>query len=235
MRRLRLQSDLWRGQGCCQDLQSLQDDHRTVNDVETPGRVTQVANTDHTIPLVARRLKRLLTALLLASVYICILFYSTPNNPSPIEITAFSLLLAAVLIVLSIIDIETFSLPDPLVITLAVGGVVTCLVLGSGTLLQHSLAALAVGLLIVAVNLVYLRVRGRHGIGMGDAKFLAAGAIWVGASGILTAVLWACLTGLTHCLGVATLKKELSGNLKIPFGPHIALGIWLVWLFGPVV
>lgn len=175
------------------------------------------------------------TSTLLGAAYACIFFFSTLSGIPAIEVAGPSLLLAAGLIMLSVWDIETYLLPDPVVVILAIGGIATLLMLDTGTLLQHSLAALAIGLLIVVMDRIYFQFRGRHGIGMGDAKLLAAGAIWIGAAGILTAILWACLTGLAHCLGFVALRQKLSGTLRIPFGPHIALGIWLAWLFGPAM
>jgi leader peptidase (prepilin peptidase)/N-methyltransferase len=70
---------------------------------------------------------------------------------------------------------------------------------------------------------------------MGDMKLIGAGALWVGPSGILSILLWSSLTGLLHFLAKRVMGAELSAGSQIAFGPHLALGIWLVWLFGPVM
>jgi len=142
--------------------------------------------------------------------------------------------LAVLLVTLSVVDIETFTLPDPLIATLAAIGLLVSYMQGSETLAWNTLSAVAVGLLVFGGNALYLAIRGQHGIGMGDAKLLAAGALWVGGLGILSVILWASLTGLAHCLAQAILGRRLQVRMKIPFGPHIALGIWIVWLFGPI-
>lgn len=177
---------------------------------------------------------RLATGMLFAIVYFCLFVFSNSLSSSPVEVIVCSLWLAVVLIALSVVDIETFSLPDTLVGALAGGGIFAVIMLDTSVLLQNVFAAITTGLFILAINWLYLHVRGRHGIGIGDAKLLAAGAIWLGGTGIVNGIFWACLTGFAHCLAKTGFKSRLSRTTKIPFGPHIALGIWLVWLFGPI-
>jgi leader peptidase (prepilin peptidase)/N-methyltransferase len=100
---------------------------------------------------------------------------------------------------------------------------------------MHVGAALLAGLVLAAVNLIYATFRGRQALGMGDMKLIAAGTLWVGPSGVLSMLLWSSVTGLLHFLAKSVLGAELSAGSRIPFGPHLALGIWLVWLFGPVM
>jgi leader peptidase (prepilin peptidase)/N-methyltransferase len=28
--------------------------------------------------------------------------------------------------------------------------------------------------------------------------------------------------------------REIRGTSRLPFGPHLCLGAWLVWLYGPL-
>ena len=175
----------------------------------------------------------LTTYVSLTGFYLSIWLVSLMYDRQSVDAVWASLVLASLLILMSAVDLKTYTLPDRFVGILGVAGVAVCVVFNPETLAQNIFAAVFVGLLITAGNWFYFRTRGCDGIGMGDAKLLAAGTVWVGATGSLTVILWACLTGLAHCLSLAALKQKLSGNLKIPFGPHLALGIWLVWLFGP--
>jgi leader peptidase (prepilin peptidase)/N-methyltransferase len=169
----------------------------------------------------------------LAAFYVNIWLVSLLFHRQSVDAATASIVLAGLLILLSAVDLKTYRLPDQLVGALSIAGVAVCLAFNPETVTQNILAAVVIGLLIVAGNQLYFRARGRDGIGMGDAKLLAAGTVWVGAVGSVSVVLWACLTGLAHCLSVAAFKRKLSGMIRIPFGPHLALGIWLVWLFGP--
>jgi leader peptidase (prepilin peptidase)/N-methyltransferase len=82
---------------------------------------------------------------------------------------------------------------------------------------------------------VYRRVRGREGLGLGDAKLLAAAGAWLGWHGLPSVVLIAAVSALAVALAAASGGGKLAWTSRIAFGPHLALAFWLVWLFGPVV
>ena len=82
---------------------------------------------------------------------------------------------------------------------------------------------------------VYRRVRGREGLGLGDAKLLAAAGAWLGWQALPSVVLIAAACGLALALATALGGGKLGWTSRIAFGPHLALAFWLVWLFGPVV
>lgn len=146
-----------------------------------------------------------------------------------------SVLLASILIVLSVIDLRLFRLPDSLNLLLAIGGVVITLWFSRQTLMSHVVTAAAILAGLAAMNFTYSHLRHRDGFGIGDMKLAAAGTLWVGPWGILSVFLWSTCTGLLHFLVTGLSAREgLSSGSRIPFGPHLALGIWLVWLFGPI-
>ena len=78
---------------------------------------------------------------------------------------------------------------------------------------------------------VYRRLRGREGMGLGDAKLLGAAGAWVGWQGLAGVLLIAAVTGLA----TAVVLRRTSLSDALPFGPFLALGIWLTWLYGPLV
>jgi len=89
-----------------------------------------------------------------------------------------------------------------------------------------------VGLWLVAW--VYRRLRGREGLGRGDAKLLAAGGAWVGASGLPTVLAGAALAALVAAGAMMLAGRRLDRYSALPFGPFLAAAIWLVWLAGPI-
>ncbi len=140
------------------------------------------------------------------------------------------------LLVLSAIDFQHRILPDGLNIFLALTGVATCVLYYSDQLLVQSAGALLGFAIFFAIGEIYQRVRGRPGLGMGDAKLMAAGGFWIGAPGILTALLIASLSALTFvALANAACKQPLQRHSKIPFGPFLSLGIWTGWMLGPIL
>jgi leader peptidase (prepilin peptidase)/N-methyltransferase len=87
----------------------------------------------------------------------------------------------------------------------------------------------------LAVSMVYRTLKGHEGLGMGDAKLLAAAGAWVGLQGLTTVILIASFAALIAAVPKAIRRRKLSIKERIPFGPPLALGIWIVWLYGPMV
>jgi leader peptidase (prepilin peptidase)/N-methyltransferase len=137
--------------------------------------------------------------------------------------------LAWLLLALALADARHMMLPDPLVLALGALGIVLA-TLRAGALPADALLGASLGYAMLATALLgYRHLRGRAGLGWGDAKLLAAGGAWVGWQGLPSVLLVATLA----TLAVAA-WRGLDGARAIPFGPGLALGIWLVWLYGPL-
>jgi leader peptidase (prepilin peptidase)/N-methyltransferase len=134
------------------------------------------------------------------------------------------------LLLLSLIDLRTMRLPDLLTLPLIGGGLLAASSLSPERLPEHAIGAAAGFLSLAALALLYRRARGRTGLGGGDAKLFAAIGAWVGWTGLPSALLVAGVAGLLHAAwrGRGTLR---AGD-RIPFGPALALGGWIVWLHG---
>lgn len=138
-----------------------------------------------------------------------------------------SMVLAAGLLTLSYIDLRTGLLLDILTLPLAALGLAFAVWSGDWML---SLAGAILGYAMIAGLAYYWRVRrGYEGIGLGDAKLLAAGGAWVGVMGIPLLLLIASSVGILAALAVSRKARSTSDRLAIPFGPSLALGIWVVW------
>ena len=72
------------------------------------------------------------------------------------------------------------------------------------------------------------------GIGLGDVKLMSAGAAWLGLVPSLSVLFIACCGGIL-AIGVAIWRSGDQSRRGIAFGPFIALAIWVVWLYGPVL
>lgn len=139
-----------------------------------------------------------------------------------------TLFLVGALIVLSAVDIDRYILPDWLTLPLILLGVGYSALMGTGVLLSGLGAVFGYGL--VAVLALYWRKRfGKEGIGLGDAKLLAAGGAWVGVSALPVILLVSSGVALA-LIAVLTLITRSSGNgTYIPFGPMLSFGIWSAW------
>jgi leader peptidase (prepilin peptidase)/N-methyltransferase len=150
------------------------------------------------------------------------------------------------LIVLAIVDARTLVLPDCLTLPLIALGVCYTAwinaIPGAGTSDHaveaiYSLVAAAVGFLSMAlVAKIYRTIRGIEGLGLGDAKLLAAAGAWVGLAALPTVVLLAAAGALL----ITAISRRLSrprdptGSTPVPFGPYLAGGTWIVALYGPL-
>lgn len=140
--------------------------------------------------------------------------------------------LGFVLVLLSAIDIHEYRLPDLLTLPLTALGIVLVPLLGWDDTWARILAA-AVGFLSFwLVSVIFRRVRGYDGLGLGDAKLLAAAGAWVGIEGLASVVLLACLAALAFAGAAHLLGRGIGRETRIPFGPFLGLATWLVWLYG---
>jgi leader peptidase (prepilin peptidase)/N-methyltransferase len=138
------------------------------------------------------------------------------------------------LLVLTLIDTRHFILPDVLTLPLWAAGLVVTFVIDQSQLMNHLIASLAGFSALALVNSLYRRLRGRDGLGLGDAKLLGAGGAWVGIVGIPGILLIASFTGLIWALVQGGFRQQLSAQTRIAFGPFLSLGIWIIWLYGPL-
>jgi leader peptidase (prepilin peptidase)/N-methyltransferase len=137
-----------------------------------------------------------------------------------------------VLLAMALIDIRCWRLPDFLTLPTLLAGLGVTALAWPEALLDHAIGA-AVGYgLFGGVSFLYRVLRGREGLGLGDAKLLAAGGAWVSWQALPWVVLVAALLGLAVAVGRALLRRAvLSARTPVPFGPCLAAAIWVVWLY----
>ncbi|MEO0047142.1 MAG: hypothetical protein RLZZ410_101 [Pseudomonadota bacterium] len=140
--------------------------------------------------------------------------------------------LIIVLLVLAWIDFKTFLLPDYLTIPLMFLGMIS---IGLGWLNWTNFTSSIFGALagwgsLYLLNLLYKYFKGIDGIGMGDAKLLAALGAFLGWESLPYILLIASCSGLIG--GAIWLKVHRQDSSHVfPFGPFIALGgiITVLW------
>ena len=142
--------------------------------------------------------------------------------------------LALCLLTIIFFDVRFFIIPDQCLAALTLLGGVVLYLLPFDQTMTHCLAAAAASCGAWLVAEVYRLVRGRHGLGFGDVKFLGVIALWLGFGGLGTVLLWATLSA-SLSLVLAQRTRELpTAVTPIPFGAHLALGFWMVWVYGSI-
>ena len=140
--------------------------------------------------------------------------------------------LIALLLPLVLIDFDHMWLPEPLFRWGVLVGLAISATAGVPVFVQHLIAAVLALLALEALSALAERLVGKPALGLGDAKLAAMGGAWLGLWGIGLAMGLAVLAGAVVG-GVARITGRLAPQQPFPFGPFIALGIWLVWLKGP--
>lgn len=143
----------------------------------------------------------------------------------------FTVLFGWLLLALAAIDFRTYLLPDPLNAAVILLGAVMVAVCRPDDWVWHLSGAIIGFAMLWLVEVFYRRLRGRDGLGRGDAKLLGAVGVWVGAAGLAPVLLIASLSGIAAVLVLSAFdSKRLSGQTAIAFGPWIGFGGYTIWL-----
>ena len=134
------------------------------------------------------------------------------------------------LLTLAWIDARHWLLPDLLTLPLVIAGLVAALVVAPGELTSRALGAAGGYVFFRGLAFLYWKLRGRDGLGQGDAKLLAAAGAWVGAAALPQVILIAAVAGLCAAGVMRIAGVRLGASSALPFGPFLALAIWVVWL-----
>ena len=136
-------------------------------------------------------------------------------------------LLGWTLLVLAWIDWRSLLLPDILTLPLLLAGLAVTGFTVPDELADHALAAVCGygGIALIAWS--YRRWRGYDGIGMGDAKLLAAGGAWVGVGALPWVLSTAAGMAIVAALMAQARWSDVDHRTRLPFGPWLALAIWM--------
>lgn len=137
------------------------------------------------------------------------------------------------LLTLAVIDKRHYLLPDVMTLPLIVAGLLTAAALGPALVPMHAIGAVAGYAAFAALRWGYRRLRGHEGLGLGDAKLVAAAGAWTSWMGLPSVVLWACFGALAATLIGAVRGAQVGLRTRIAFGAYLCGGFWLVWLYGP--
>jgi leader peptidase (prepilin peptidase)/N-methyltransferase len=137
------------------------------------------------------------------------------------------------LLTLAWIDWRHLRLPDVLTLPLLLAGLAVTWVMAPEDMTDHAVGAMLGYLSFRALAWVYKATRGRDGLGLGDAKLLAVAGAWLGGMALPHVILFAAICGIVVAVITAWRIGRLDGAVTIPFGPCLALSIWIVRLYGP--
>lgn len=155
--------------------------------------------------------------------------FTFANETLLLVISSFFLMLIFAAVVY--FDFRYLIIPDWINAGLLLSGLVLSAVIGFESLLYALVLAVSIAVFFYCVAFVYAKFRKREGLGMGDVKFLAAASTWVGITDLPWLLLFASAAALVHALFLGIGGGKIDGTTRLPFGPHLAMGLLLVWHF----
>lgn len=145
--------------------------------------------------------------------------------------------LALLMIAIAAVDARRFIIPDELsAAALALGLAATAWQAGgeiAAALGGAALRGVVLALAFWGLRMLYRRLRGHEGLGLGDVKLAGVAGVWLDWSTIPVAIEIAALSALAVCaLRYFRDRRSVGATTKLPFGLFFAPAIWLGWLLG---
>jgi leader peptidase (prepilin peptidase) / N-methyltransferase len=141
--------------------------------------------------------------------------------------TLIGIILASVLLIVTLIDIDTMEIYDTFQVILFV--LALAFITQSGLPLGDHL----IGFFIISVPFYIIAII-TNGMGGGDIKLIAMGGLLLGWKATLVAFFIASITGGIVAILLVLLKQQGRKSL-IAFGPYLCLGIYIAFLYGNTI
>ena len=190
-----------------------------------------------------------ITELLMGVVFTSVVYLYGPTFES-LQLLIFM----GTLLVASLIDLETYTIPNKCIVVALLTRIAYLLSLCyispeySWFCFKNSLISLlVVGTALIVLALIMDKLLKRPSMGGGDIKLLAVAAFYFGWKQCILVVLIACILGIAHglywqsktttnqtnsCSSEASTSEEQTPRGSFPWGPSIAFACWIVALFG---
>jgi leader peptidase (prepilin peptidase) / N-methyltransferase len=147
--------------------------------------------------------------------------------------------LGLLMLAIAAADARSFIIPDKLTIAAFALALTNAanedLVSMSENIAIAALRGLVLALVFFALREIYLRLRHRHGIGLGDVKLAAVAGAWLDWTLIPVAIAIAAVIGLiAYIVNQLVLRRPIRAAAKLPFGLFFAPTIWVCWLLNAI-
>jgi leader peptidase (prepilin peptidase)/N-methyltransferase len=148
--------------------------------------------------------------------------------------------LAIVMFAIAAIDARCFIIPDSLNAAGLALGFLHAAVRGEGevasALAAAGLRGAALASVFLALRTLYVRLRGRQGIGLGDVKLAAVAGAWLGWIAMPIAIEIAAVSALAlYATRHFIFRRPVRATTRLPFGFFCAPAFWLGWLLQTTV
>lgn len=163
--------------------------------------------------------------------------------------------LGCILLGLSLVDLDTFTIPNGFVVagivvwvasfaffgvdmrTIGVGMLMLGLTVNPvlAVLIDGLVGAFAVAGVLLALSFAFDKVVGRQSLGGGDIKLLFVVGLFLGLAASVLNLIVACVVGIVFSLATQRSRRDSDDPRVFPFGPSIALATWFTLVAGPSI
>lgn len=152
--------------------------------------------------------------------------------PGPIGVCG--ALLAIIMSAIADRDARDFIIPDSYSAAAFVLGLAAAIAAETDAVSAFAIALARAAVLasaFLALRLAYHRLRGRHGLGLGDVKLAGVAGAWLDWTMLPVVVEIAAFSALTAVLIEQLIaRRTLKATTRLPFGLFFAPSIWIGWL-----
>lgn len=153
---------------------------------------------------------------------------------------ALGAVMALLMLAIAVIDYRSFIIPDELTAAALALALVYVAVTTAAPMVDSVAAAALRGVLcmlfFLGLRVLYRRLRGREGLGLGDVKLAFVAGAWLDWTMIPVAIEIAALAALG---AYGTWRffggRSVTATSRLPFGLFFAPAIWLAWLAGALL
>lgn len=142
----------------------------------------------------------------------------------------FTVVLGSALAAVAVHDFKHYRVPDLLSLLIALSGMLFWLLSSPAALSVQLLYGFAFGASLWLLREAHFRIARRIGLGLGDVKLAAAGAIWLNPVMLPLLLFIASLTGLAFAFATAFAHGAKLSQTRIAFAPFLGTAILLCWL-----
>lgn len=134
--------------------------------------------------------------------------------------------LACILMALSLVDLETYTIPDRFIVAGIIWyfGILLFAEDGKAELISGLAGGLSIGLGMLLLSILFDKVTGKESLGGGDIKLFFMTGLYLGPWVGLFNLILSCVIGIGFVL--------FMGQRRIPFGPAISLAAFVSLLVG---
>ncbi len=168
-----------------------------------------------------------------------VILRAAPDGPLPLALAAVTTGGLVIWIVWQ--DLATFTISDAALTAVAVVALAFrwSTDLSDGEAPRHALATIGIDVVLCGGTLLvfreaYYRLKGTDGLGLGDVKLAAAGALLVGCVGFSWALFAASLAGLAAVGASRLIHPGTAQADRLAFGAMLAPALWGVWVIEQV-